>query len=26
MKPPAKIKGSGRKGAGPSRGYLDGQM
>ena len=26
MKPPAKIKGSGRKGAGPARGYLDGQM
>jgi len=26
MKPPAKIKGAGRKGAGPSRGYLDGQM
>src|SRR5216683_4569324 len=26
MKPPAKIKGSGKKGAGPARGYLDGQM
>src|SRR5438270_1652231 len=26
MKPPAKIKGAGRKGAGPARGYLDGQM
>ena len=26
MKPPAKIKGSGRKGAGPARGYLDDQM
>src|SRR4029450_12150151 len=26
MKPPAKIKGAGKKGAGPGRGYLDGQM
>src|SRR5213592_4843815 len=26
MKPTAKIKGAGRKGAGPARGYLDGQM
>src|SRR5882724_1162207 len=26
MKTPAKIKGSGRKGAGPKRGFLDGQM
>src|SRR5437667_6924072 len=26
MKPPAKIRGAGKKGAGPSRGYLDGQM
>src|SRR3984893_4584292 len=26
MKPPAKIKGAGKKGAGPARGYLDGQM
>lgn len=26
MKPPAKIKGSGKKGTGPARGYLDGQM
>jgi putative transcriptional regulator len=26
MKPPAKIKGAGRKAAGRSRGYLDGQM
>src|ERR1700675_3957222 len=26
MKPPARIKGAGKKGAGPARGYLDGQM
>src|SRR5712672_1179220 len=26
MKPPAKLKGAGKKGAGPARGYLDGQM
>ena len=26
MKPPAKIRGAGKKGAGPARGYLDGQM
>src|SRR3954452_22329401 len=26
MKPPARMKGAGKKGAGPARGYLDGQM
>ena len=26
MKPPARIRGAGKKGAGPARGYLDGQM